>query len=169
MDINVPFSETAIENPLDEFPLTAVQVHESLSPDARALRRRFIKSYLDDYNRVDAAIRIGYPERMADQMSKQFLREPYTLQYLEEMEKELGISNDEDRHRRKIVTGLYREAFNKFNTGSARVSALVQLAKIMGIEAPVKTEVNMTQHKDLSMLSNDDLKSLRDIVAKTNG
>lgn len=120
------------------------ELADTLTKQEKALRQRFVAEYLADYDAFAAAIRLGYQEAFAQQYAKQFLTEPYTLKLIKEKEAEFGILTEEDQHRKKIVSGLYREAHSRFNSGSARVAALTQLAKIIGIEAPVKTEVKVT-------------------------
>lgn len=113
---------------------------ETLTERERELRSRFVDEYLVDYIPIAAAIRIGYQESFAEQYARQFLREPYTLQLIAEREQELGVEEEEDRHRKKVIAGLYREAHAMRNTGSARVAALTAIARIVGLEAPVKTK-----------------------------
>jgi len=114
----------------------------------------FVDEYLTDYDAFSAAIRLGYQEAFAQQYAKKFLTEPYTLKLIKEKEAEFGIKTEDDQHRKKIIAGLYREAHSRFNSGSARVAALTQLAKIIGIEAPVKTEMKLTDvSQDMSHLT----------------
>lgn len=145
------------------------EMADTLTKQERALRQRFVEEYLADYDAFAAAIRLGYQEAFAQQYAKQFLTEPYTLKLIKEKEAEFGILTEEDQHRKKIVAGLYREAHSRFNSGSARVAALTQLAKIIGIEAPVKTELKVeAEQQDLSNLSTDELKQLHALMAKAN-
>lgn len=145
------------------------EMAETLTKQERTLRQRFVEEYLADYDPVAAAIRLGYQEAFAQQYAKQFLAEPYTLKLIKEKEAQFGILTEEDQHRKKIVAGLYREAHNRFNSGSARVAALTQLAKIIGIEAPVKTELKVeAEQPDLSNLSMEELKQLHALMAKAN-
>lgn len=142
---------------------------DTLTKQERALRQRFVEEYLADYDAFAAAIRLGYQEAFAQQYAKQFLTEPYTLKLIKEKEAEFGILTEEDQHRKKIVAGLYREAHSRFNSGAARVAALTQLAKIIGIEAPVKTELKVeAEQQDLSNLSIDELKQFQALMAKAN-
>ena len=145
------------------------EMADTLTKQERNLRQRFVEEYLADYDAFAAAIRIGYQEAFAQQYAKQFLTEPYTLKLIKEKEAEFGILTEEDQHRKKIVAGLYREAHSRFNSGSARVAALTQLAKIIGIEAPVKTELKVeAEQQDLSNLSIDELKQFQALMAKAN-
>lgn len=145
------------------------EMADSLTKQERSLRQRFVEEYLADYDAVGAAIRLGYQEAFAQQYAKQFLTEPYTLKLIKEREAEFGILTEEDQHRKKIVAGLYREAHSRFNSGAARVAALTQLAKIIGIEAPLKTELKVeAEQQDLSNLSIDELKQFQALMAKAN-
>lgn len=145
------------------------EMADTLTKQERSLRQRFVEEYLADYDAFAAAIRIGYQEAFAQQYAKQFLTEPYTLKLIKEREAEFGILTEEDQHRKKIVAGLYREAHSRFNSGAARVAALTQLAKIIGIEAPVKTELKVeAEQQDLSNLSLDELKQFQALMAKAN-
>lgn len=129
-------------------------IAKTLTKQEQKIRQLFVDEYLVDYDDVGAAIRLGYQEAFAQQYAKQFLSEPYTLKLIKEKEAEFGVLTEEDQHRKKIVSGLYREAYSRANSGSARVAALAQLARIMGIEAPVKTEVKVTDiSTDMSHLT----------------
>ena len=140
------------------------EMADTLTKQEKALRQRFVAEYLADYDSVGAAIRLGYQEAFAQQYAKQFLTEPYTLKLIKEKEAEFGILTEEDQHRKKIVAGLYREAHSRFNSGSARVAALAQLAKIVGIEAPVKTQQEVrviTDSPELGHLSVAELEEIK--------
>lgn len=140
------------------------ELADTLTKQERDFRERFVEQYLVDYDAYSAAIRLGYQEAFARQYAKQFMAEPYTLNRIAEREAEMGILTEEDQHRKKIVAGLYREAYNRSNSGSARVAALAQLAKIIGIEAPAKTQQEVrvtTDSPDLSHLSVDELEEIK--------
>lgn len=130
------------------------EMADTLGKTERKLRDRFVEEYLVDYDAFGAAIRIGYSEAFARQYSQQFMLEPYVRKRITAREQELGITTEEDQHRRKIVSGLYRIAHSPKSAASAQVAAYTQLAKIVGIEAPVKTEVKMTENSpDMSHLT----------------
>ncbi len=142
------------------------ELAETLTKQEKALRQRFVAEYLADYDSVGAAIRLGYQEAFAQQYAKQFLTEPYTLKLIREKEAEFGILTEDDQHRKKIVAGLYREAHSRFNSGSARVAALTQLAKIIGIEAPVKTQQEVRVTTDSPELGHLSVAELEEIKRK---
>lgn len=142
------------------------EMADTLTKQEKALRQRFVAEYLADYDSVGAAIRLGYQEAFAQQYAKQFLAEPYTLKLIREKEAEFGILTEDDQHRKKIVAGLYREAHSRFNSGSARVAALTQLAKIIGIEAPVKTQQEVRVTTDSPELGHLTVAELEEIKRK---
>lgn len=142
------------------------ELADTLTKQEKALRQRFVAEYLADYDAFAAAIRLGYQEAFAQQYAKQFLTEPYTLKLIKEKEAEFGILTEEDQHRKKIVSGLYREAHSRFNSGSARVAALTQLAKIIGIEAPVKTEQQVKLTTDSPELGHLTVAEMEEIKKK---
>ena len=142
------------------------ELADTLTKQEKALRQRFVAEYLADYDAFAAAIRLGYQEAFAQQYAKQFLTEPYTLKLIKEKEAEFGILTEEDQHRKKIVAGLYREAHSRFNSGSARVAALTQLAKIIGIEAPVKTEQQVKLTTDSPQLGHLTVAEMEEIKKK---
>ena len=142
------------------------EMADTLTKQEKALRQRFVAEYLADYDAIDAAIRLGYQEAFAQQYAKQFLTEPYTLKLIKEKEAEFGILTEDDQHRKKIVAGLYREAHSRFNSGSARVAALTQLAKIIGIEAPVKTQQEVRVTTDSPELGHLTVAELEEIKRK---
>jgi len=142
----------------------------TLTDDERKLRDRFVTEYLVDYDEVQAAIRLGYTEAYARDYGKRFKSEPYTANKIKEME--LGDTSEaltpEQIARKRRIAQLERQA-NYYGPGSshgARVSALTQICKIEGIEAPVKTEtsVNLTAGPDVSHLSLAELEQLKNLA-----
>ena len=119
----------------------------NLSKTERALRDRFVDEYVKDYDAFNAALRIGYAEAFAIQYSQQFLREPYTQKRISEVQEQLGETGEEAQHKKRIIAGLYREANNR-GMGSShggRVAAYNTLIKMLGLEAPQKSIVEVTE------------------------
>lgn len=120
-----------------------------------ALRDQFVKEYLVDYDKVKAAIRCGFAKSFAEDYATRFMEEPYVHKRIKELESKNNADdcpNDQDA-RSIIKSGLFREANFTGNgsSHSARVSALANLAKIHGMEAPTKVE-QTTTHKGCVML-----------------
>lgn len=138
----------------------------TLTDDERNLRDRFVKEYLEDYDQVQAAIRIGYSDQFAKDWASRFMREPYTLNRIKEIQagEEEGLTPEQLARKRRIAQ-LERQA-NYYGPGSshgARVSALTQICKLEGIEAPVKTvtDVNLNAGPDVGHLSVAELEQLK--------
>jgi hypothetical protein len=89
------------------------ELSDTLTKQEKATRDRFVEQYLIDYEPVSAVIRLGYQEAFAQQYAKQFMTESYTLKKIAEREQALGIDKEEERHRKRIVAGLYREAHSR--------------------------------------------------------
>lgn len=120
-----------------------------------ALRQTFVKEYCVDYDKVKAAIRCGFAKSFAEDYATRFMEEPYVHQLIKKLESEQETSDcpSDDTARSIIKSGLFREANFTGNgsSHSARVSALANLAKIHGMEAPTKVE-QTTTHKGCVML-----------------
>jgi hypothetical protein len=115
----------------------------NLTAAEKALRDRFVKEYMKDYDALGAATRVGYSSSYAGQFAGQFMQEPYTRLAISKAEEALGGKTEKERHRKRVVTMLYREA-NARGAGTshgARVSALGRIGTMLGLDEPAKIEV----------------------------
>ena len=150
---------------------TDTEAEPELSDKEKALRNAFVRFYLENYDPVAAAIKLGYKAGIANTYATRFMEEPYVLRKIAECEGH--GSND----LQVIKRGLVREA-NYRGAGSshsARVSALTQLSKIEGMEkAPIgdRTALNgAVLHitpDDLSKLDDEELDVMVRIFSKLN-
>ena len=101
-------------------------------------RESFVTQYMVDFDAHQAALRLNYGEKSAAAAAAWFMADSYVLNRIEQEQKKLGISTEEDIHRHRIVTGLYRIANNGRTPASAKVAAWAQLSKILGVEKIVK-------------------------------
>lgn len=111
----------------------------------KALRDKFVKEYLQDYDQVAAAMRIGYPKSYAREFAARFMEEPYVAKKIKELEQAV-TEEDIESERRRIKAGLVREA-NYFGPGAsqaARVAALSKLAQMAGMDAPTRVQSELT-------------------------
>lgn len=120
---------------------------QSLSANERAVRDKFVKEYLYDYNQVEAAIRIGFPASFAASYAERFMGEPYVLQKIAEAE--LADADELEQletDRRRIRAALLREAhfIGPGASHAARVNALGKMASILDMDAPVKIKSETT-------------------------
>lgn len=106
-------------------------------PGMKARRDRFIAEYVKDWRPTDAYIRAGGPATTASKQSWEYLHEPYVAQKIRQY---IDASSEESLVNAKtVIMGLLREA-NYTSVGAshgARVSALMGLARILGIEKTV--------------------------------
>jgi len=112
---------------------------QSLTAEDIRQREAFIFQYMTDFDAYQAVLRLNYGEKGAAHASQWFMTDAYVLNRIEEEKNKLGISTDEEMHRRRVVAGLYRIANNKKASASAQVAAWGQLSKILGMEAPTKS------------------------------
>ena len=129
-----------------EGPIVPPDEDFGLSAGAKALRDRFVKEYLNDYDAVAAAGRIGYARQFAREYSYRFMQEPYVLQQIKNAETSIEDGESDEAMKKRIMTGLIREA-NYRGPGcsqSARVAALSKLASIAGMDAPTRSKLEMT-------------------------
>lgn len=105
-----------------------------LSGQEKAVRDRFVKEYLLDYDQKAAAIRCGYGESFAGTYADKFMNEPYVLQQIKRTELAFAEDADveEEDTKRVIRAALLREAHYRGpgSSHSARVNALAKLAII---------------------------------------
>ena len=142
------------------------EMADTLTKQEKAARKKFVDQYMIDFEPVSAAIRLGYQEAFAQQYAKQFMSEPYTLDLIAKKQEELGCSTEEEQHRRRVVAGLYRITGSRFASASAQVAAYSQIAKIVGLEAPVKTQQEVRVTTDSPELSHLSVAELEEIKRK---
>lgn len=139
----------------------------SLTENERAIRERFVKEYLVDYDSFGAALRTGYAEAYARSLSAQFMQEPYVRQLIAEGEANLGVMTEKEKHQAKVVAGLYRIAGSRTSSASAQVAAYGRIATLLGLDAPTKTVQEVTVKEggpDLSHLSVMDLETMKKMI-----
>lgn len=116
-----------------------------LSEQERNLRLDFVKEYLKDFDRVAAAMRLGFLKQFAEKYSKEFMAEPY-VQYLISsisLKEPDDIEAQEEADRQLVLKTLRETAQN--GPPSSRVTAAGRLAAILGMDAPVKTQTTVNQ------------------------
>lgn len=124
------------------------KVQASLSHSEMLLRDKFVKEYLRDYDALAASIRIGYSLAFAKEFSARFMSETYVLNKIKQLEvaSEECDMDDEVAQKRKVYASLWREA-NYVGLGSsqsARVAALAKLSSFLGMDAPTRSQQELT-------------------------
>ena len=141
----------------------------ALSENERDLRDRFVEQYLEDYNATLALIRCGYAKQYASDYSSRFMMEPYTQNRIAQRMKETGLTSDEEKNKSFIIKRLVGIINDQSNPASARVSALTQLSKVQGVEAPIKTQTDVNLKATGMDLSHLSLAELEEIKRLANG
>lgn len=126
------------EDPADD-PLVVSfeRVEKESSLTAHDLRiRLFLRYYVQSYSARGAAISMGIPKEQAAHIGHKYLHHPKTQELLREMLRDMG--KETELLRQEVLTMLLREA--NHDDGSpgahgARVNALRQLTKVLGMES----------------------------------
>lgn len=119
-----------------------------LSENEKRLRERFVEQYMQDFNVRGAAMRMGFVETVALDFGMKLLNDPYSQQLisLAQSAEPVDEKTEESETKRKIRALLLKEA-NYHGPGSshsARVSALAKLSAFYGMDAPVKSKIDIT-------------------------
>lgn len=120
---------------------------EEFERQEREQRWKFAKEYVKDYDAFHAMLRIGKGVKYCADYCFSWLQEDYVAYCIKLEEERLGITTDEERQRRKILGGLFNEcksgtlAVPGNGTGTSRVAAFTQLAKLLNMEPPSKAEL----------------------------
>lgn len=127
-----------------------------LSTREKELRQKFVEQYLIDHDEVNAAVRCGYLRSVAIEYGTRLMGEPYVQQLIAEAKITPAIDPEEEDevNKRRILNSLFREADDRGEDAShsARVSALAKLAAIHGMDAPTKSDVNVTHRGGVMMV-----------------
>lgn len=123
------------------------KVQTQLTPSEMLLRDKFVKEYLKDYDAYGACIRIGYAAAFAKEFCVKFMQESYVLNKIKQVEVTPEEEDlDETVQRRKVYASLWREAhtFGLGSSQSARVAALAKLSAFLGMDAPTRSQQELT-------------------------
>lgn len=129
----------------DDLPITEPDLTGDLTYREKALRDLFVNEYLVDYDAHGAAIRVGYAKSYANEYAVRFMEEPYVLQQIR-LKEASPTSDTPEEMKKRVMIGLIREA-NYRGPGcsaSSRVAALGKLAEIHGMNAPTRTQSEIT-------------------------
>ena len=124
------------------------EMEKAYSHKAIWLRKRFILAYLESFNAKQAYLKVRSSDNpvtpaYASKAGHQILSEKY-CRYL--LEKYLDdIREDELITRQQVLIGLQREAndFSDDSSQTARVAALKELSKILGMQIERKMNLNV--------------------------
>ena len=131
-------------NPLSKTSrMLAGRTADRLTPDMKRRRDLFITELIKDWSPVNAVLRSGGAVSTRVKTAHQLMREPYVQQ---ELAKYIDQAKESDIiNRNRVLAGLVKEAnFQGFGSShGARVSAFGKLATILGMDAPIKHQVEV--------------------------
>jgi hypothetical protein len=119
----------------------------TLTPEEKVIRQKFVAEYMKDFNPVLACIRIGYTESWAQKFAVEFMREQYTLNLIQEARrKESSPLEDKDlakEVKREVIAQLRKEMVYTGPGASqaARVAAAGKLAQLLEMEPAKKVDL----------------------------
>lgn len=108
----------------------------------KKLRDKFVTEYLHDFDPLAAAIRVGFQKSFAEDYANKFMAETYVQQQIKQQQTDQGLDTDDARDRQRVKATLRREM--QLGSPSSRVAAAAQMAKLLGMEAPTKTETKLS-------------------------
>lgn len=168
--MTVNYEDLTIEVPI-QIPLT---------PNERDFRDRFVLEYLADFDYTGAAIRLGFPENVAQLYGRKFKHDSYVRQRIAHATSTQWEDPEAvmKQQKQRVLSSLLKEANYKGPgaSHSARVAALAKLAQIHGLEAPTKTKseiihkgsqnINLNHGFDFSKMDADSLALVRQLLTK---
>lgn len=121
---------------------------------------KFIESYLIHFNATKAAIEAGYSEKSAATIGAENLRKPEIKKYI--MDKQVQFVDECLITKNMVISELSRYAFrgreSSYTDVKAResVTALVKIGYYLGMELPVKTELQRKfEEAEISKIEDD--------------
>lgn len=123
-----------------------------LTPAEKALRDQFVEQYLVDFDPFKAALRIGFLHSVAMTYAQQLMQEGYVLREIARRER---IDPEDDKAQaardRQLTLNTLRQAAQN-GPYASRVAAAAKLASILGMDAPIKTQQEVTHRGGVMMV-----------------
>lgn len=127
-----------------------------LSQSEKDLRDRFVEEYMLDFDQKAAVIRCGIMESFAKEYAGRFMNEPYVRRKIAELQKAAADDpkTEEEQTKRRIRAALLKEAHYRGpgSSHAARVGALAKLGAMYGMDAPIKTQKEVTHRGGVMMV-----------------
>lgn len=133
---------------------TWAAMEPELSEQDKELRDRFVDEYLVDESATLAASRVGFQPAFAKEYGAKWIAEAYVQKRIKEKRATPAASLKEEEARLKLMVmrRLESEAVNLLNPAASRVSALAKLAAVLGMDAPIKTQQQVTHQGGVMMV-----------------
>lgn len=117
-----------------------------LTEEEYLLRVEFVKAFMRTRNAYKACIEIGFMDAYAADWAKAFMGEGIVRRLISQAEREEDTDEAAQERQRKYRAWMEHEAtyYGPGSSHGSRVSAIAHLMKMEGMEAPVKTETEVT-------------------------
>lgn len=132
-------------------PIDETMFATDMSPSEQAARDLFVAEFLRDRDAYAAALRCGFSKAFATTYARQFMAEPYVRRRIAEHTTHIPKTVSERKEfeetlKQQVLEQLIKDAHYKGPGAShaARVSANAKLAAILGLDAPIKTQTDIT-------------------------
>lgn len=125
-----------------------------LTEEEYLLRVEFVKAFMRTRNAYKACIEIGFMEAYAADWAKALIGESIVQQLIRQAEREEDSEEAALERQRKYRAWMEHEAtyYGPGSSHGSRVSAIAHLMKMEGMEAPVKTETEVTYKGGVMMV-----------------
>lgn len=129
-------------------------LEQELTEKEVLLRRAFVQEYMKDRNAYAACLRLGFMAPYAEDWARAFMAEGIVRRLIAKAEEYDDSAEARDARAKAVEAMLFKEAsyYGPGSSHGARVSALSNLAKIYGIEAPTKNEAEVTYKGGVMMV-----------------
>jgi phage terminase small subunit len=125
---------------------TWVAMEPEPTEQERALLDLFCQEYLRDSNTTQAASRCGFQAGFAEQYGQRFFARSYVQRRLAPLREAHVDEKHERQYDTRAVKTILREIMlNPYQRPAARVAAAAKMASIYGMDAPVKSQVDINQ------------------------
>jgi len=113
-----------------------------LTPAEKMLRDKFVSEYLLDHDAEAALSRVGFQAGFVADYAKKFMSESYVQQQIAARTLQATPENQDELDKLAVRATLRKQMAR--GGGAVSVSAAVQMAKLLGMEAPTKTLSEVT-------------------------
>lgn len=129
-------------------------IEKELSDEELALRIEFVKIYMKCRNAYKACLALGFMAAYAEDWAKMFMSEGVVRRLILDAERQEESAESALERQRRYRAWMENEAtyYGPGASHGSRVSAIAHLMKMEGMEAPTKTEAEVTYKGGVMMV-----------------
>lgn len=132
----------------------AKRTAENMAPSMFERRDKFIDALLRGETKYKAALAAGCQVRSAHKEASHMWNEPYVQERFMALRE--AIEENKLVTRKELILNAKSIAFDDEEQGSARVNASTHIAKMLGYDAPIKLESEVTHKGGVMMVPSSD-------------